>query len=218
MTELISVYICNFNCAKYIDQSIQSVLDQSYKNYELIIVDDGSTDNSKEIIEKYRKLNSVRIFFRKNSGLIKSANFAIRASRGNFVIRLDADDYFDRNALLVLLNEIKKSKNCALVYPDYYLVNQQGEISSMIQNIDIEKYPTLKSPPNGACCLIRKECIEEVGLYDQAFDRQDGIDLFYKIISKYDFFSFGSLSSNLRVVFTSMSLFLIALEVISIFN
>ena len=50
----------------------------------------------------------------------------------------------------------------------------------MIQNIDIEKYPTLKSPPNGACCLIRKECIEEVGLYDQAFDRQDGIDLFIK--------------------------------------
>ena len=169
-----------------LDQSIQSVLAQSYKNYELIIVDDGSTDNSKKIIEKYRKLKSVRIFFQKNSGLIKSANFAIRASRGNFVIILDADDYLDRNALLVLLNEIKKSKNCALVYPDYYLVNQQGEISSMIQNIDIKKFPTLKSPPNGACCLIRKECIEEVGLYDQAFDRQDGIDLFYKIISKYD--------------------------------
>ena len=56
----------------------------------------------------------------------------------------------------------------------------------MIQNIDIKKFPTLKSPPNGACCLLRKECIEEVGLYDQAFDRQDGIDLFYKIISKYD--------------------------------
>ncbi len=185
MNELISVYICNYNYDQFLDESIQSVLNQSYKNYELIIIDDGSTDNSKKIINNYQTNKKIRVFYKENEGLIRSSNFAIRASKGKYIIRLDADDYLDKNALLVLLSEIKKSKELALVYPDYYMIDSSGNILSMVQNIDIKQQPNLKSPPHGACSLIKKDCLEEVGLYDQTFDRQDGVDLYYKLISKY---------------------------------
>ena len=64
----ITIYITNKNYGKYINQSINSALRQNFKNFELLIIDDGSTDKSKKIIEKYRKKKNVRIFYRKSKG------------------------------------------------------------------------------------------------------------------------------------------------------
>ncbi len=61
----VTVYITNYNYGEYIEQSIQSILDQTYKNFELLIIDDGSTDDSKNVIEKFRDINNVRIIYQK---------------------------------------------------------------------------------------------------------------------------------------------------------
>ena len=93
---LITIYIVNKNYARFLEKSIKSALEQSYKNIELIIVDDNSNDNSKKIIEKYGKLKSVKFLFNKKSiGLIKSSNIAIKLAEGKYVLRIDADDYLD---------------------------------------------------------------------------------------------------------------------------
>ena len=84
--ELISVYITNFNYGKFIREAIESVLKQTYKNFELIIIDDGSSDNSKEIIKEYILNKKVRVIFQSNKGLNASNNVAIRASKGNFIL------------------------------------------------------------------------------------------------------------------------------------
>ena len=102
----ISVYITNHNYGSYLNLSINSVLNQTFKDFELIILDDGSTDNSKKVLEKYLTNNKIRVIFQKKSGMIKSINTAIKASRGRFVLRLDADDYLEKNALLVLYNQM----------------------------------------------------------------------------------------------------------------
>ena len=91
---LVTVYITNFNYGKFIKQAIESVLMQTEQSFELIIIDDGSTDNSKEIIEKYKDLKNIRIVYQKNKGLNVTNNIALRAARGKYIVRLDADDYF----------------------------------------------------------------------------------------------------------------------------
>ena len=96
---LVTVYITNFNYGSYIKDAIESVLSQSFKDIELIIIDDGSSDNSKEIIERYMQLNYVRVIFQKNKGLNITNNIAMRLARGKYLVRLDADDYFRKDAL-----------------------------------------------------------------------------------------------------------------------
>ena len=73
---LVTVYITNFNYGKFIKQAIESVLMQTEQSFELIIIDDGSTDNSKEIIEKYKDLKNIRIVYQKNKGLNVTNNIA----------------------------------------------------------------------------------------------------------------------------------------------
>ena len=74
---LVTVYITNYNYGSYIKEAIESVLNQSFKDIELIIIDDGSSDNSREIIESYMQLNYVRVIFQKNKGLNITNNIAM---------------------------------------------------------------------------------------------------------------------------------------------
>ncbi len=185
---IISVYITNKNYGKYLEKAIKSVLNQSFKSKELIIIDDGSTDISKEIINKYKKNNLCKAIFNKTSkGLIKSSNIAIKAARGEYVIRLDADDYFDPNALSVLYNIIFKEKNTALVYSDYYLIDDKNNILSLERQLIRENKKLSHIPVLAACCLIRKNALFSVNLYDERFTRQDGYDLWYKLFKNFQF-------------------------------
>ena len=90
---IISVVMPVYNGEKYLDESIQSILNQTYKDFELIIINDGSADNSLEIIEKYKQLDKrIVVISRENKGLIKSLNEAIEQSKGSYIARMDADD------------------------------------------------------------------------------------------------------------------------------
>jgi len=184
---LITVYIVNHNYGKYILKSINSVLQQSYKNFELIIIDDFSSDNSKSIIDKFNNHKKVRIIYNKKKfGLIKSANISIKASKGEYIFRLDADDFLHKNALQILLNEIIKKRDIALVYSDYYNVDEKNAVLSLNKQFFVgsKKYLNQKVP-HGACSLIRKNILFDVGLYDENLDRQDGYDIWYKISNLY---------------------------------
>ena len=99
----VTVYITNHNYEKYIKKCIESVLNQSFTNFELIIIDDGSTDNSKKIINQYEKFKKISIVYQQRKGLNISNNVAIRLSRGEYIIRLDADDWLEKNALNIMV-------------------------------------------------------------------------------------------------------------------
>tara|TARA_B100000073_G_scaffold292034_1_gene255195 strand:+ start:81 stop:1487 length:1407 start_codon:yes stop_codon:yes gene_type:complete len=183
---LVTVYVTNFNYGNYIEQSIESVLAQTYKNFELIVIDDGSTDDSREIINRYINKTNVRVIFQKNKGLIASNNIAVRAAQGKYVMRLDADDYLDENALLVLVNAIEKSDDIALVFPDYYYVDTDGQVTGQERRNDFKSEVTLlDQPAHGACTLIRRDSLLEVGGYSPEFTCQDGWDLWLKLTENY---------------------------------
>ena len=125
---LVTVYITNFNYGSYIKDAIESVLNQSFKDIELIIIDDGSSDNSKEIIERYMQLNYVRVIFQKNKGLNITNNIAMRLARGKYIIRLDADDYFRKDAIQKMCQKLESDSKLGLVFPDYFLIDSLGDV------------------------------------------------------------------------------------------
>mgnify|MGYP006141083873 CR=1 FL=1 len=183
---LVSVYITNKNYGKYLDDAIKSVFKQTYKKKELIIIDDASSDKSYDIIEKYKNNKLCRLIYNKSSkGLIKSSNIAIKAAKGKYIIRLDADDYLDPNAISLMVNIIEKETSIALVYSDYYLIDEKKNILSLEKQIKREKNYLEDKPVLAACCLIRKSSIFSVNLYDERFNRQDGYDLWYKLIKDF---------------------------------
>tara|TARA_B100001059_G_C17829645_1_gene583730 strand:+ start:85 stop:1479 length:1395 start_codon:yes stop_codon:yes gene_type:complete len=185
-SDLVTVYITNYNYGSYIEEAINSVLDQTYDNFELIIIDDGSTDDSKTIINKYIENSKVRIIFQENKGLSVSNNVALKAANGNFIMRLDADDYLDQNCLLLMVNKINEDNINGMVFPDYYYVDQSGHITGQERRNNFEKdVILLDQPAHGACTLIRREFLLEVGGYSNEFDRQDGWDVWLKFIERY---------------------------------
>ena len=182
----VSVYITNYNYGNYIEESIKSVLNQTFRNFEIIIIDDGSTDNSKYILQKYLKHKKIRIINQKNKGLIKSCNAAIRASNGRFVMRLDADDYLKKNALENFFKKINSNRDIGLVFSDYYIIDKKKNIIKKNKMLNFDNRVKLMDiPAHGACSLIRKEYFFETNLYDEDFDRQDGYDLWLKFYKRY---------------------------------
>jgi glycosyltransferase involved in cell wall biosynthesis len=109
---LVSVVFSVYNAQKYLDESIKSILSQTYTNFEFIIIDDGSTDNSLMIIKKYMKLdNRIVVISRKNKGLPFSLNEGIEKSSGKYIVRMDADDISLPNRFERQIDYMEKNEN-----------------------------------------------------------------------------------------------------------
>ena len=183
----VTVYMPNYNYGKYIDDAIKSVLTQTFNDWELLIIDDESTDNSLQIINKYKNHKKIRIIKQKNKGLNTTNNIAIRLSNSEYITRLDPDDYLDENFLLVLSKSLDKNKKYGLVYPDYYIVDKHKNIKNIHIHSKINKKNTLKdSPAHGACTMFRRDILVNIGSYDEIFKCQDGYDIWLKFIQKYN--------------------------------
>lgn len=182
----VSVYTPAYNYAKYIEEAVNSVIRQTMTDWELIIIDDGSSDNTLEILEKYKNHPQITVVSQENKGLNKTNNIAIRLSQGEYIMRLDADDVLDENALLVLSNALDKNQDCDLVYPDYYEVDPEGEILNLVIRKKIGKeVELLDLPAHGACTMFRRECLMQIGGYLEEFNRQDGYELWLRFIRKH---------------------------------
>jgi len=182
----ISVYIPSHNYGKYLEIAIESVLLQTTDNWELLIIDDNSKDNTPEIINMYKGDERIRTFFVPGIGLPAVCNLALRESKGKYIIRLDGDDFFEENILLVLSNYLERNAECAMVFPDYYLINEYGEIFAheKREKIFVNNH-VFDTPANGACSLIRKSVLQKIGGYREDIGAQDGFDLWNKLVGHY---------------------------------
>ncbi len=182
----VTVYIPTHNYGRYLSQAIDSVIKQKFDGWELIVIDDGSTDNTADILKKFDGHPKIRILRQDRKGLTITNNIALRLSRGKYIMRLDADDYLDENALLVLSNILDTHPGVGLVYPDYYRVDVAGEIIDLERRKKIgEEVALLDLPAHGACTMIRKSCLMELGGYNEALPCQDGYDLWIRFINRF---------------------------------
>lgn len=116
--ELVSIIVPIYNTSLYISDLIKSVQEQKYKNYELILIDDGSIDNSKEICEKYlEKDKRISLFIKKNEGVSKARNFGLSKANGKYIYFVDSDDILNEDCILSF---IKEAENYDLICSGYY--------------------------------------------------------------------------------------------------
>lgn len=125
-----SLIVPVYNTEKYIEKCLNSILNQSYKNYEIIVINDGSTDNSEKILEQYKTNKKIKIIKQKNKGLSDARNEGLNHISGDYILFIDSDDYIEPKLLETLNNNIEDED---LIRFQTQTVNDNYEI--------IEKYP-----------------------------------------------------------------------------
>jgi len=187
MNSKVTVYIPNHKYGKYFREAIESVINQTYKNWELFLIIDGYNKSSIKIARYYKRRykKKISIFVNnKNIGLRGCCNLALKNSSGNYIIRLDADDFLNKDALLIFVNFLNENKKIDLVFSDYYYVDEQGKTIDVNIHDKINKNSLLNMPAHGACSMIKAETLKKIGGYDLVFDAQDGYELWLKIIDE----------------------------------
>lgn len=125
---LVSIITPAYNAEKYIEETIKSVLNQTYDNWELIIVDDKSTDNTINIVEKYTNDNRIKLYKNdENSGVAKSRNNGILFASGDYIAFLDADDLWENDKLEKQIDFIKNNESYDVLCTSYTLINENSE-------------------------------------------------------------------------------------------
>ena len=159
-TPLVSVSMPVYNAERYIAEAINSILSQTYQNFELIIVDDGSTDRTREIVESFDDPRIIKVYSDRNRGLITTRNRIAQIARGKYLALLDADDcaFPDRLALQV---QFLESNNADLCGADHWTLNQvTGQLKASKQrhsNSDIHALLSVCSPVCNPAMMGRLE-------------------------------------------------------------
>ena len=182
----ITVYIISHNYGNFLTDAVESVLRQTINDWELLIIDDNSSDNTQEVMNLYRGHERIRLFTTEGIGLPAVCNLALREAKGECIIRLDGDDIFDENILLVLGNWLDRHPEEVMVFPDYFFIDEDGEVYAHERRESIyDKNHIFDMPANGACCLIRKKVLNEIGGYREDLGAMDGFDLWNKLLRRY---------------------------------
>ena len=189
----VSVVMSAFNSEEFISDSINSILNQEFKDFEFIIVNDGSTDNTLSIINKYQKIdNRIKVINQKNCGLTRSLNNAVSVANSNFIARIDADDISLPSRLSTQLKYLKSNSNLGFVFSSFNLIDKSGKkIQKKI--ISTNSYQVRSNLLNGinniahSSVMFRKDLFFEVGKYRNRFKKSQDIDLWIRMTDKYEF-------------------------------
>jgi len=191
----VSVCIPSYNCGAFIGKTIQSVLDQTHQDFEIIVVDDCSTDNSEEVVKSFKD-QRIR-FFRneKNLGMVPNTNKALKLANGEFVGVLHPDDYYAPEMIETALKAFDENPDVGFTYSSYVVVDEDDKIVTKAKLCGYNK--TFKSregfrklalrnyaPPSAV--LFRRKCYEDVGPFDEEFPYPNDWNMWLRISLKYD--------------------------------
>src|SRR5689334_627722 len=180
--KLVSVVIPCYNYAHFLGEAIESVLCQTYSNYEIIVIDDGSTDNSSEVATNYPQVRSIR---QENMGLSESRNRGIRESRGTYLVFLDADDRLLPVALEIGVNTLEANPECAFTYGRCQRINVDGIfMPSNYESVREDHYAALLHRNHiwmPAQVMYRRSIFQKVSGFNAAINSAADYDLYLRI-------------------------------------
>ncbi len=171
-SENVSIVLPTYNGAKYLQQSIDSCLNQTYKNIELIIVDDGSIDETPKIIKSYQDVRIKCIRHKKNKGLSHALNKGFAKASGEYLTWTSDDNYYAEDAVESMVALLQTNKVIDFVYANFYIINEHG---ALLQSVSVAPSETLREYNCiGPCFLYRRKIYEVIGEFNHdAFLAED---------------------------------------------
>ncbi len=186
----VSVVIPAYNAERFVAKAIDSVLNQTYRDYEIIVVDDGSTDNTLEVLKSYG--DKVRYVRQSNKGASAARNTGIRHANGKYIAFLDADDVWFSQKLEKQVKVLDERPEFGLVYSNVEfpsrqngVVQTQFDLKRPYSGKILSKLIVMNAIPTSTV-VARKECFEKVGLFDESLVASEDHDMWIRIATRYD--------------------------------
>lgn len=205
---LVSIIIPNYNHARYLGDAIHSVLNQAYRNFEIIVVDDGSTDDSRAVAEQFG--DRVKYIYQANAGLSAARNTGIRHAQGSLIGVLDADDMYEAEYLRILIGSLQENPDADGIYCGYQFADEQRNLLPQIEARPVEPdklYATLLEGnffvPESI--LLRRAVYDRVGLFDELLRSCEDWDVWLRAAKKYRIIHTTQILTRHRVLPGSMS-------------
>lgn len=186
MKDLISIVLPVYNGARFLKESIDSIISQTYRNWELIIVDDCSTDVTPYIVKDYILKDTRVRYYRneKNLGLPANLNKGFSLTRGNYLTWTSDDNRFKSTALETMLRVLKKDAESQLVYASYQIIDDKGKIIGQMLADSKGSQNIVGSNVVGACFLYTRRAMELTGQYDSALFLVEDFDFWQRMFTK----------------------------------
>lgn len=184
-----SVIIPTYNRAKYVRRAIQSVLNQTFTDYEIIVVDDGSTDRTKQVVASFG--NQVRYIYQKNRGPSHARNTGIRAARGEYIAFLDSDDRFLPDKLMKNKMFLEQRPDCRFLYSWYYDIRGKRKkldrSGGQMADINQFRYHLYKRSftVRTSTVVIHRSCFERAGLFNPKYRYSQDWDMWLRLAAHY---------------------------------
>ena len=197
--DLISVIMPSYNAATHIAQSIQSVINQSICNWELIVINDGSTDITEDIVREFSKVDErINLVTQVNYGVARARNRGIEEAHGEFVAFLDSDDTWDNDFLKLSLVNITGKK---MLFSRYRLMNNNNQSRPRLlkRKGDIKKLTILKNNAIGTLTVFLRREVLLTDRFDQNFHGPEDWDLWLVLANKYDWHFSNFCAANYRI-------------------
>jgi glycosyltransferase involved in cell wall biosynthesis len=191
----VTIVMPAYNAARYLPTAIDSVIHQSYSDWELIVIDDGSTDETKSVATSYvpRTSGRLRYLYQSNRGPAAARNAGLQATTGEFIATLDADDVWLPMRLERGISVMDRSPQVGLVHSLVARINVEGNVVGSFNfpskhqagKIALNIY-TRRANILSPTVLFRRQCIDTVGLFDEAFRGTEDRDLWFRIAERYE--------------------------------
>ena len=174
--ELVSIIIPSYNRGYILPRAVKSVLSQTYPHFELIIVDDGSTDDTEKIVQDFSDPRIKYIRHPQNKGLSAARNTGIRASRGGFVAFLDSDDEYLPEKIERSIDTFRAvSDRIGMVASNYFSVSFAGKVRHPINDEDVKRVF-----PHVSTWVVRRHVLEKIGFFDERIVLSEDADFFQR--------------------------------------
>ncbi|MFA5038111.1 MAG: glycosyltransferase [Candidatus Omnitrophota bacterium] len=212
----VSVIIPTYNCAKFLPDALDSVLKQTFQDFEIIVVDDGSTDNTRGLIKSYmdKHPGKINYVYQENMGLACARNTAIRHSKGEYIAILDADDMFMPNRLEEEIQAFERNPGIGVVHANISWLSEEGGVLSTpkrnkkVLSGNIFNAIFLRDAHVSiSTILVKKECFDKAGLFDENLTRLgcEDRDMWLRISQHYPFLYIDNVLGLYRLRQGSMS-------------
>jgi glycosyltransferase involved in cell wall biosynthesis len=183
----VSVIIPTYNRERLISRAIESVLKQTYTDYEIIVVDDGSTDRTSELLKKFE--GRIRYFYQQNSGISGARNRGLEEAKGEYIAFLDSDDAWLPEKLTIQVEVLDKNKDVGIIYSKMLILNEAGKHCGFKPDEktgrDFLELIEIRGDIATSTVMSRRECFEKVGRFDPDLPPMEDFDMWLRISKFY---------------------------------